>query len=393
MSPVTTTPGWSERSASRPDVPAPRAGLDRSLLVTAAGAALAGLLHATAGGAVVVGGLALAVPEVVEIGNPLEAVAQAMAFGLASLRVPLESGGVEGTFAPLSGLLLTLWGLASAVRKGVTPSRAVGHVIATGAAFSLTCAGAAVGAGALTGLDASIPWAAVAGLGWGALGAAAGTYLPVRRQDPEPREVSGPAHPGPLGGASLAPALLTVCVAFGLAAAWFLVAALVGLSGASPRELAGGFLLALAVAPNAAAALVAVGLGSSVDVVLDGTLLADPLRDSLSLRDGSPYVLTLVLAPIVASLAGGRLAAALTPPTRTLVRGLRNGGALGIALVLAGWAGSLGAAAGAAGDRVSVRLGFSAIVTFALAIAWGVAGAYLGPLLPRGGRGSRVDRT
>ena len=315
----------------------------------------------------------------------MEAVAQAVAFGLASLRVPLESGGVEGTFAPLSGLLLTLWGLASAVRRAGPGAGGVRHVVATGAAFSLTCAGAAAVAGASTGLDASVPWAAVAGLGWGALGAAAGTYLPARRVRSEAREVPG--------GASLAPALLTVCVALALGAVWFLVAAVLGLAGGSPRELAGGFVLALAVAPNAAAALVAVGLGSSVDIVLDGTLLADPLRDSLSPWDGSPYVLTLVLVPLVATFAGGQLAAALAPQTRTFVRGLRNGGALGLSLVLAGWAGSLAATATSAGDRVSVRLGFSALVTFALSIGWGVAGAYLGPRLPWRGRGSRVDRT
>lgn len=343
------------------------------------GVALVGLLHATAAGAVVVGGLRLAVPGAVDPGNPVEAMAQAVAFGLASLRVSLESGGVEGTFVPLSGLMLTLWGLAWAARKGAAswPGVRVQKIAATALAFSVVCLGAAAAAGALTTPSPSLPDAALAGLVWGSLAAAFAT-----RPQPVP---DGSRRSG------VAPALFTAGVALVPAAVWWLVAAVAWLSGSSPRELAGGLLLALAFAPNAAAALVAVGLGGSVSVVLSGPALADRLSDSISLWGDASGYLVLVLAPLVAALAGGRFAAALTPDVGPVVRGLRNGAALGTAIVLAGWAGALGATAVESGERVSVRLGFGGPPVFAAALACGVAGAYLGPRLPFVRRGSRVS--
>ena len=356
-----------------------------SLALGAAGAALVGLLHATAGGALVLAGLNLAVPGLPDAGDGLEGAAQAVALGLAALRVPLESGDVHGTFAPLSGLLLTLWGLASSVRRGAAewPGRRIHHLVATGAAFALVCAGAAIVAGAATTLDASVPGAAFAGFCWGALAAAWAT----RRRAGEPGLSFGPP--------AVAPGVAAAGVALGLGAAWFLVVACAGLLGSSLREVAGGMLLALAVAPNAGAAVVAVSVGASADAVLTGTALAGPLRESLALWDwaGSgvapPHVLPLVLVPLVGAAAGGRLAADLAPETPLLLRGLRNGALLGALVVLAGWAGSLATTATAAGDRVSVRLGFPALTTFALALAWGVAGGYLGPRLPWPSRRSR----
>lgn len=233
----------------------------------------------------------------------------------------------------------------------------------------------------MTTVEASIPGAALAGLLWGSLGAALGTYR-------------NGVVPGP---PSVAPGLVAASVAAGLAGVWFLVAVVVGVAGGSAREIAGSILIALALAPNAAAALVAIGLGGSVDVVLSGTALADPLRDSFALWGDSgaatAHVLILVLAPFVAVLAGGRVAASVTPATPAIVRGLRNGAVLGTALVVAGWAGSLSTTAGSAGALVSAALGFSEVTVFALALAWGVAGAYLGPRLPRWGRASKVERS
>lgn len=345
----------------------------------AAGVALSGLLHATAAGALVLAGLSLALPEVVDAGNPLDAVAQAATFGLASLRISLESGGVEGTFVPLSGLVLTLWGLVSAARKAVArwPGVRVQHVAATGLAFSLACLGAAAAAGAVTTPDASLPEAALAGLVWGSLAGAVATH-------PGSGSVRSREH-------AMAPALLTGGVALAVAAVWWALAAVAALWGSSARGIGGGLLLAVAFLPNAAATLVAVGLGGWVSFVLDGTVLADPLSDSISLWDGASfYVAVLVLAPLTATLAGGRLAAARTPEATALIRGLRNGAVLGAVIVLAGWAGSLGATAADGGDRVSVRLGFGGPITFAAALAWGVAGGYLGPRLPLPGR-SRVN--
>lgn len=349
-------------------------------MVGAVGVALVGLLHATAAGAVVVGGLRLAAPEALDAGNPVDAVAQAVAFGLASLRVSLASGGVQGTFVPLSGLVLTLWGLASAARKSAAsrPGVRVQKIAATGLAFSAVCLGAAAGAGALTTPAPSLPDAALAGLVWGSLAAAFATR-------PQPVAEG-------LRRSGVAPALLTAGAALVPAAVWWLVAAVAWLSASSPRELAGGLLLALAFAPNAAAALVAVGLGGSASVVLTGTALANPLSGSISLWGDAPaHLVWLVLAPVVAALAGGRLARALTPDASPVVRGLRNGAALGTAIVLAGWAGSLGATAVESGERVSVRLGFGGPAVFAASLVCGVAGAYLGPRLPFATRGSRVS--
>lgn len=336
----------------------------------------------------VVAAFALAVPGTIEAGNAVDATAQAVSFGLASLRVPLESGGVDGTFAPLTGLLLTLWGLASATRRaaGRWPGP-LPHVIATGGAFALVCAAAAAAAGLGTSIEPSIGAAALAGLTWGSVGAALGRYAATRVRPTGAGRASRWLRFGPPG---LAPGILTATVAAGLAAALFLGIALVGLGGGSPREIAGGLLLALAVAPNAAAALVAVGLGAAVSVVVDGTLLVDPLRESLSLWDGEPYLIALVLVPLVATVVGGRSASAALLEAPALIRGLRNGAVLGAVLMLAGWAGSLEATAAPAGDRVSVRLGFPGVVTFALAVVWGIAGAHLGPRLPWPRRGSRV---
>ncbi|HYP25007.1 MAG TPA: hypothetical protein VEV43_15675, partial [Actinomycetota bacterium] len=172
-----------------------------------------------------------------------------------------------------------------------------------------------------------------------------------------------------------------------------LVAVVAGVAGGSSRQGAGGILLALMAAPIAAAALAAVGVGGSVDVVLDAGLLERPLRQSLSLWEGAgPYVLALAAVPAVAAVIGGRVAAAVWAQVSPLVRGLRNGAALTIALVIASIVGSLAATSGAGGDLLSVRLGFfPGIVGFAIALAWGAAGAYAGPRLPLPRRRPRVD--
>lgn len=406
------------------------------------GAALAGLLHATAGGAVVVAGLGLAVPGLIQAANPLEAVAQAVAFGLASLGVSLESGDVQGTFAPLSGLLLTLWGISSTVRRAgaKSPAPGVRQAAATGLCLGIACAGAAVAASSATTIEPSPPQAAVAGLLWGSVGAALGRLGPAGRppqggpapaSDPtpasDPAPASGPAPvfapapasgpapagappagtppgppaPVPRAGASagsgvalgLRPGLVTVGAALGLAFLWYLVAVVGGVAGGSARQVVGGILLALMAAPNAAAALVVVGVGGSVDVVLEAGLLERPLRESLSLFEGAgPYLLALAAVPAVAAAAGGRAAAAVSPRVSPVVRGLRNGAALTIALVVAARFGSLAATSAAEGDRLSVRLGFfPGVLGFAVALAWGVAGAYAGPRLPLPRRRPRVD--
>lgn len=329
----------------------------------------------------------LAAPGVVELDGPAEAAGNALALGLASLRVPLEAGDVQGTFAPLAGLALTLWGLASAARK-VTPGwpepRAFRAAV-IGLAFAGVAAGAAAAAAALSDVEPSTSDAANLGLLWGAVGTWLGT-IPSRAR-PAGRASLRRLHASALrlGSPALAPGLTAALVSAGLAGAWFLVAAVVQLAGAPPRVFAGGMLLALAAGPNAAVGLVAVGLGAPVDAVLSGTALADPLSESLSLWDWAggvapPHVLLLVLAPAAGVVLGGRAAAGGKPSglVTTLVAGARNGAVMGGALVAAGWVGSLGATAAAGAERVSVRLGFPALAVFGLALAWGVVGAVAG---------------
>jgi hypothetical protein len=356
------------------------------LAIGAAGVAALGLLHAVAAGAVVLAGLALAVPEVIDVDGGVEAAAHAVALGLACLRVPLEAGDVQGTFAPLSGLLVTLWGLAGSVRKAAPGwgARRGQQVAAVAIGFAATCAGAAAGAGAFADLEASVSGAALAGLVWGGVAAAWAT---------RGRGADAGDHRSPfvVGTPSVAPGFTGLAVALGLAAVWFVVVLVVALVGSSPRAFAGGLVLGLAALPNAAAALAGLALGAPVEAVLDGTALPGPVAESLSLWDwggglAPAHVLALVVVPLVAGSIAGRRAAAVTPGDPSLTRGLRSGAVLGAGLVVAGLAGSLAATAGAAGERVDVRLGSAPLVVFGLALVWGVVGAYAGPRLG----GSRV---
>ncbi|HEX2058638.1 MAG TPA: hypothetical protein VHI71_09730 [Actinomycetota bacterium] len=371
--------------------------------------AVLGLLHATAAGAVVLTGVALTSPGVVAVDGAGDAAAQAVAFGLACLRVPLESGDLRGTFAPLSGLAVTLWGLGAAVRKQASGWRGppAAHVGAVASAFAVVCAVAAAAAGAAE-AEASIGGAALAGGTWGAVAAAWAVGVPRRAA-----ESRGPAEPRPpldrlaervrharrrleSFGPLAAPGLAALAIALALAAAWFFAAVLLRVAGLPVRGAAGGLLLGAAVAPNAAAALVAVAVGGRIDVVLDGTALTDSVAASVSLWDwgggiAPPHVLLLVLAPVAGVLAGGRAAATAAPRDHVLLRGLRLGAVMGAGVVAAGWAGSFAATTGGAGE-VSVRLGFEPFPVFALALGWGVAGAVVGPRLPRPRSGPRVSR-
>ncbi|HEX2196885.1 MAG TPA: hypothetical protein VHJ76_08160, partial [Actinomycetota bacterium] len=334
-----------------------------AVLATAAarsmGVAGLGLLHAAAAGAVVTAGVALAAPGVVDVDGAGAAAAQAVSFGLACLRVPLESGDLRGTFAPLTGLAVTLWGLVSAATKLPPPAAEgrVGRIVSIAAAFGLACAGAAAAASGAE-AAASVHGAAAAGAVWGA---AASVWASV-----------------PGARASLrrfVPGAVAAAVAGSLAAAWFVAAILVRLVGLPARAIAGGVALALAVLPNAAAALLALALGGRVELALEGTALADPVTSSVSLWDwgdgrlAPPYVQLLVLVPAIAALAGARVGGAAARVDAVLLRGLRLGAVLGIAVAGAGLIGSFGAEAGGAGE-VTIRLAFEPLPVFPAALAW-----------------------
>lgn len=286
------------------------------------------------------------------------------------------------TAAPLTGLVLTLWGMASAIRKTRPrwPGAGRAHVAAIGAAFSVVCALAAALAGAFGPVEPSIAWAAAAGLAWG-VAAAAWT---LRRG----RLTSGD------GLRKLAsPGLVNAGVAAAGAAVWFLVAVVVLGRGLPLRELAGLVLLALLFLPNAVVGLVALGLGATVHVTMTVTV-GRPLSGSPSLWDwpsvgllpGSQFVLGAV--PFVASITAGR--AARRNGLSTLPGGLVAGGLLGAVLIAAGWIASVEGSLGGR-DRDVIRAGLSAVPTFLLAVGWGVAGAFLARLpWPRP---SRVEPT
>jgi hypothetical protein len=318
--------------------------------------------------------------------------------GLACLRVPLESGSIGGTFAPLAGLLVTLWGLGSAAARA-SRSRSASRwrdVAVVGVVFALVCALAALAAeaagspvegttteGGPDSLGASVAGAAVAGLAWGALAAAWATRT----------------RGGRLWD-SLAPGIAGAAVALGLAVVWFLVAAAVWLEGSSgvpARELGGGGVIAVSLAPNAGAAVAAVGLGGEAELVIEDS--GPRSADSISLwnwigRTRPWHRFLLVLGPLVGAIVAGRLAAARMPRRDTLVHGLVNGAVLGVAVVIAGW---LASGTVAVEEGVRARLGLAAQpVALLIALVWGVAGAYVGPrvALPRGvaGLASRVRR-
>lgn len=382
MWPATTRAAWSERSASLPD----RAGPLRRAIVPVAealGIGVVGLLHAAAAGAVILAGLNLAIPGLVEAGSPAEAAAAAVALGLGCLGVLLESSDLQGTFAPLTGLLVTIWGLHSAVRRtaALTEAGRGWAVAGTAGGFAAACAGAAVLAGASSTVRPSVSTAAVAGLLWGAVAGAWATRPPHSAEN------------GPPAYAWARPGIATAVVAAGVAGIWLLGLLGLRIAGLPAREVAGVLILAVAAAPNALVALIVVGLGGSVDIALTGTALADRVTESLSLWDwrgsgAAPlHVWALALSPLAGAVAGARGDAR----GNVVVRGFRNGAVFGGIVVLLGWAGSFGVAAAAAGERVSLRLGFAWAAAFGLAVAWGVAGAVLARL-PWPGRSGRAPK-
>ncbi|HEX2296136.1 MAG TPA: hypothetical protein VHN37_12620, partial [Actinomycetota bacterium] len=248
----------------------------------------------------------------------------------------------------------------------------------------------------------------VAGLAWGAAAGALSAPAGGARDALEvgAGEPRAPARGSlvawlralPLGPPAVRPGILAAVVALGLAAAYFLVAAGIGLAR-TPRELAGGLVLAVAVAPNAALALVSTALGSSADATLAGTgfePVGGPLLywDWTELEFLPAHSLVLLLAPLAGVVAGGRAAAAVAAGAGAARRALCVAVPFAAALLLVGWAGSLEATAGGGGEDVSIRVGFEPLATVVLALVWGTAGGVFGPRLrwpPRWDRRSRVS--
>jgi hypothetical protein len=360
----------------------PPEGLARALAEAGATAAL-GLLAAVAVGAVATAGLDLLVPEVLAAGSAPEALRYSVWLGLASLNVPLDAAGIAGDAAPLTGAAAAFWTIASSVRRrspGWAAASSLGTAV-TAVAFAGLC-GLAAATSHTVDAGASPGWSLVYGLTWGGVAAAAGRSAALR-------DAAG-AEP-PAGRVAAARSLVALALAAGgLAAAWLLAAGVVaGATGATVSRLLGPALLTVAFAPNVLGAVVALGAGARVELVLadaDGTVAAP---EGLALWDWGGgiapwYVLILVLVPLLATIA----AAALTPHEAPLRRGLRTGLALGLALFVLSRAGSL--AATVPGTAAGIRLGVDGVPAFGLGVAWGVAGSFLALALPRAAHPPRL---
>lgn len=317
-------------------------------------------------------GLTLAAPGSVAVDTPAEAGGHALAFGLACLRIPLDAGGVEGTFSLLTGLAVVLWGLSTSCRHLTPrwPGTGWSHAGLVGLAFSAVAAGGAAVAGPLSELDPSVPVAAVAGLVWGAAGAALGR---MPRGGPRALRSRAPGIAPGIEGAGAALVVAGVC---------FVVAAPAFLAGLAASELVGSVVLTLAALPNAAVALTTLGLGARLDVLHSGGIFGDAVSESPALWDWGSGIapvpaLVFVLAPVAAVILASRRAAHSRPEDRTIVRGLRNGVVLGVTLALAGWVGALGATTGEGADEVAVSVGSNPFVVVSLAVVWSVAGAFV----------------
>jgi hypothetical protein len=370
-----------------------------TIVLQAAAVAGQGVLHATAAGALLLVALRLAAPGVLDGRSAGRAGAEAIALGLACLRVPLGSGDLSGTFAPLGGALATAWGIAVAVRRwspGWPGGRGPSVAVVAGS-FAVACSAAAALARFGTPLEPSLLGSGLAGAAWGALGAAWGTARRERGETAGTRRARARAGTARLLGAHprVGPGVAGVAVAAVLGAVAAGALLVVQAAGASPSEAAGTLLLGIAAAPNAAATLVSLGLGAPVEVVLGGTAAAETTRATFALWDWAgrgaapPHVLALVLVPACAVVAAGRAAARVAPDDPTLVRGLVTGVVLAGSLVTAGWAGSLRATAGPAAGSATLSLGVSPVPVVVLALAWSIAGAYVGSLVPRPRRAAR----
>ncbi|MDQ3958666.1 MAG: hypothetical protein M3273_10130, partial [Actinomycetota bacterium] len=327
-------------------------------LAAAAAPAISGFLHMTAAGAVVLAGLrlafpdlGLALPDVLPLRDPVDALAGVLAFGLSCLRVPVETAELRFSAAPLTGLAVTLWAIASATRSTAASSatggsgdtlpsagpagatraerpaptqgaaatrrgeasvgvpaapRVAGLPLAAGVAlvFAVLCVGAAVAVPALgSPLRPSVLGSAVAGLAWGWLAAAVGLRLRDRRlPNGRSRELLRPG--------------LTMAAVAGVAGAVAVVALLGArlLGGVSLGALTGGALLATAFAPNLVVLAIALGTGAPVDAgfgasdAFAGTSGGRVALWEWNAGGAAPwYVVALVLVPVVAAVAAARV--------------------------------------------------------------------------------------
>ncbi|HEV2755783.1 MAG TPA: hypothetical protein VG318_08410 [Actinomycetota bacterium] len=359
---------------------------------SAAGIAAFGLLAALAAGAVATAGAELLLPGSLDIDSATGALRRAAGFGLASLLVDVPSADVVGGAAPLTGGLAAFVAIGSSVRTRAWPSGRPTRLAV--AAVTATCGALCALAAVLTtdaGVGASPVIAAANGLILGLAASTAGAGAAER----DARPPSDPAaHMAARARARSLRALVAVPVV--LVAAWLLVAGAAALVTGSlgPKAFVGAALVTVAFAPNIIAALVALGCGGRVELAFAADGSSPALVEGAALWDwhggvAPPYVLALVLVPLVATVAAA--AAAASPDQPPLRRGLRNGIMLGIGLFVLGSVGSYETAAPGAG-ATRVRFGVDAAAAGLLGLAWGVAGSFVERWLRHAFPRPRVER-
>lgn len=262
-------------------------------------------------GAALVAAARLQVPGLGAGAGSLDVFDTIVVAALGTLGATVHLGGVEITLFPLGALAVTLVLIARNLRSALDRARPASHV------ERRALVGANVlGFGLLCWVSASVFWvssgetlsadplrAAVLGVIWAILV----SLFVLRRRDGDPGPRRDLRQIGARAGTAAAMAALFAALSAGGA----LLFALTRLSGSLARS-AGSLLHFLAIAPNAAVALGALSVGSSVEVGASFTSAEAHLERSASysLFDwaGGPTPLvawTLILVPILAGFVPG----------------------------------------------------------------------------------------
>jgi hypothetical protein len=328
-------------------------------------------------GAVLVAAARLQVPGLGAGASSLDVFATIVVASLGTVGATGHLGEVEITFLPLGALAVTLVLIARNLSSALDRARPSSHVerrTLVGAdflGFGLLCGVSAsvfqVNSG--EGLSADPLRAAVLGTGW----AMVVSFLVLRRQGGEQRRRRDLREIVARAGT---PATMSSLFA-ALSAGGALAFALTRLGGSLARS-AGSVLHFLAIAPNAAVALGALSVGSSVEVGASFTSTEAHLERSASysLFDWAggptpPVAWVLILVPIVAGVVAG-WAAGRRADSATRAVGRVWGAAVGCGLALGALclASSARLAAGALPQKGFGEISPAADSTVLLAALW-----------------------
>lgn len=354
----------------------------------ASSAAAMGFLAVLAVGALFVGLLKLVEPSFGSDRNPFWVLTRVVVAGLASLGIPIDQGGAEGSILPMGTLVLVAWVLVWAARTVVVSGGAQGSAeravagAKIGAPFAILCLIAAVifrlRDGIETGADPGLAFV-IGGL-WGALfGAAGGLLAGDSTRSTASTRKWGPAvvREGVVAGATM---LVSAAVAAMAAALIFVILDLIVVTDVrlTPSDAVALVILLLAFAPNIAVATVAFSMGAPMEFVADS--LGVGFRTDLSLFGGGSgpewYIYFVVLIPLFACLFGGYSARRKTNnPTRIIEVIAVAAGVLSIGLSFLVYIGTLSLERGLLGPGNLLVLQPDASAVFFLSLLWaGVLG-------------------